>query len=557
MDINKQIIDQRIRKIVEDYPEWFQEIGDEIKKIAKSFVIFSVSNYLGIDLDGSYELVTEGGSDAGIDAIYVEEVVEYEFLVTIFQCKYTFDLEKDSNFPVNAINRVINTISAIFDPKKKLEMNEKLKPKVEEIRSLIYEGYIPKVKCVLCNNGLTWNDEGIQIIHNAGFAEDQVRFEHYNHNNIVDGLRSIKEISDSIVLNGKAIVEEFNYKRVLIGKISIMEISKIMDRYGEFLLEKNIRRYLGLHKNRVNEAIRDTLTVTSEKGNFYFYNNGITMVCSQFSYNALAGEDWNVRMQNFQIINGGQTCKTIQHTVNENPNGDYTGAFVLLRLYELAEEDSDLIISKITLATNSQNPVNLMDLKANEQIQQKLELDIKELGYNYKRKRDFSTPSINSIPMSVAAEAVFTIWRKKPHITKFNKKELFNKFYNEIFHNLNGSQLIIAVLIHRYCDNQRKNYDLISKYPHISYSSYFSAMLIGSRLLKKCGISLDQLIHSNFQAIKNDFETGKTDYFKEAIDFIDKQLNEYFHVNYREIELRRLSATFRSGEFLHLFDSYL
>ena len=49
MDINKHIIDQRVRKIVSDNPDKFAGEGDENKKISKAFVCLSVASYLDIE----------------------------------------------------------------------------------------------------------------------------------------------------------------------------------------------------------------------------------------------------------------------------------------------------------------------------------------------------------------------------------------------------------------------------------------------------------------------------------------------------------------------------
>lgn len=109
-------------------------------------------------------------------------------------------------------------------------------------------------------------------------------------------------------------------------------------------------------------------------------------------------------------------------------------------------------------------------MRANERIQVDLETAVKELGYIYKRKRDSNTVG-DTIPSSVAAEAVFTIWRKKPYQAKFRRSDLFGKrLYADIFDNLNAAQLVIAVLIFRYCDSQRKKVQLLLQYQHISYS---------------------------------------------------------------------------------------
>jgi hypothetical protein len=43
MEINKHIIDQRIAKIVQDLPQWFEKSNDTHQKKSKSFVLLSVA----------------------------------------------------------------------------------------------------------------------------------------------------------------------------------------------------------------------------------------------------------------------------------------------------------------------------------------------------------------------------------------------------------------------------------------------------------------------------------------------------------------------------------
>src|SRR5690606_9063094 len=155
MDINKHIIDQRIKKIVQDKPEWFADINDEHKKISRAFVLLSVSTYLSIELTEAHSLLTDGGGDAGIDAIYVGDTSDLELPVTIFQGKYKQNLEVDSNFPASEVQKVVNTIWTIFDVDKDINtLNPNLKSEIQEIRSLIGDGFIPVVKVVMVNNGI-------------------------------------------------------------------------------------------------------------------------------------------------------------------------------------------------------------------------------------------------------------------------------------------------------------------------------------------------------------------------------------------------------------------
>ena len=548
MDINKHIIDQRIHSIVKQNTEWFSNDRDESRKVSKAFVIQGIASYLGIDLSEAVSLVTEGGNDSGIDAIYVGDAVDWEFMVILFQGKYKRDLANDAHFPANSLLRMVNAVAAVFDPAKTVEANPYLKPKIEEIRSLILDGYVPKVKCVLMNNGLSWANEGDVHIKNAGFPENQVEFEHYNHRDIVNQLKTTERITDTIAMVGRSLVEDFNFKRVLIGKVSAVQLAQLMDKHGDALLERNIRRFLGLRKNRVNESIQETLK--SEKmNNFYFFNNGITMVCSKFSHNALAGDNWQVRIEDMQIINGGQTCKTIQQTVKDNPEINFSDAYILLRLYELAMDEHDELLADITIATNSQNPVDMRDLKANENLQRDLEADVKELGYTYKRKRD-SALTGDTIPSSVAAEAVCAVWRRKPHMAKFRKNDLFGKLYLSVFENLNSAQLVIAVLIYRFCDSKRKNPKLLDRYPHLSYSSYFMAMLMAQELLSEAGIKDRELTHRNFIEVRDFLESKKEVLYHMANKRLIEALNRHYKEGYEKVELRRLSAAFRRGDLL-------
>ncbi len=548
MEINKHIVDQRIAKIVTDHPDWFDNTGDEKQKKSRAFVILSVSTYLGIEMEEAKNLITEGGNDAGVDAIFIGDLNDFEFPVTIFQGKYVFDLEKESNFPANAIQRVVGAVSSIFDPDKPLLLNEDLKPKVQEIRSLISDGYIPTVRCICVNNGLKWNKEGDNHIHNAGFPPSQVQFDHFNHEDIVQFLQNKKGVKASVHFSGKSIVDDFNYKRVLVGKVNVEEFARLFENHGDILLERNIRRYLGLTQSPVNESIRQTL-IGDKKDNFYFYNNGVTIVCSKFSYNALQAGEWNVSIEDLQIINGGQSCKTIHQTILNHPKLDYSQVFVLVRLYELSGGNIDDLITDITIATNSQNPVDLRDLRANDDRQRKLELDINELGYAYKRKKDVALTG-DIIPSSVVAEAAFTIWKRKPHLAKFKRTELFGKFYDDVFNDLNSAQAILGVLIYRYCDNQRRRYELYNNHPHLPYSNYFISMIIGDLMLADMNLKLPQLIHTNFVKMKDYFENNKENLFDRANTILEDALKIFYPAGLNNIEPRRLSASFRRGELL-------
>lgn len=549
MDIAKQIIDQRTNKILEDNPDIFAG-EDQEKKRSKAFLLLGVAAYLDIDIAEAAQFITDGGNDGGFDAAYIVEAQDSQLNVVLFQSKYSRNLEKDSNFPANAVEKAVNTVRCVFDPAAYVELNPKSKEKVDEIRSFILDGQIPYVTFVMLNNGLPWKQEGQNHINNAFAGQEQVRFVHFCHTDIIRYINRSSPINTQLSLNGKAIQENFNYKRVILGRISVKEIYDLMETYGDSLLEKNIRRYLG--KNAVNDGISQTLQDADKRQNFFFFNNGITMICEKFSYNALQEQNWIIKINRLQIINGGQTCKTIHQTLKENPDIDFSQVYLLLRLYEVNDDEG--IIQDITYATNSQNPVDFRDLKSNDERQILLEESAQDLGYVYKRKRD-NMLSANVIPSTVAAEAVFAVWRERPHLAKYKRNEFFDKYYLEIFNDLNAAQMIIAVLIFRYCDNNRKrmspNHEIQS---HRPYSQYFLAYMIGKQLLQDLNIQLSALTHVNFNYAKEYFEENKIFLYEKAESKMTEILKDYFNNNVLGvIDGRTMAAAFRRFDILERY----
>ena len=87
MDINASIIDQQLTGLLEKHADWMPT-GDDNMRRSAAFVLLCMANCLEIPLEDCVELLTEGGNDAGVDGLHIDEVEDGEFLVTIFQGKY-------------------------------------------------------------------------------------------------------------------------------------------------------------------------------------------------------------------------------------------------------------------------------------------------------------------------------------------------------------------------------------------------------------------------------------------------------------------------------------
>ena len=551
MDINASIIDQRLTSIADDIRQQSSDelhITDDRRLKSVAFVYLCVKTTLDLDSEEVFDCLTEGSGDFGVDAVHISGEHDGEFTVSLFQAKYKNDLSGNANFPESGVKSLINAIQYLFDPNARLEhINDRLLSKVEEARSLIRDGYIPQIRSIACNNGLTWSVSSEEAITQAALG-DQVTWQHINHEHLVKILQSVKPVQDTLRLSGKAIVEDMQFSRILVGRISVTEISALIERHGEQLLERNIRRYLGLQGNRVNQGIQDTLISSNEKSHFYFYNNGITLTCSNFSYNALQGGDYQVRVDGLQIINGGQTCMTIFKTLQKTDSRhQHDAAYVLLRLYQLPQDNQDLVY-KITYATNSQNPVDLKDLRSNDVCQNRLEIDIRQLGFDYRRKRTDTNTRPTDITSGIAAEAVLSVWREKPHQARFFSREHFGKLYATIFTDqLNGAQVITAVQLYRFAENRRKRPDPDSQ-DCVRYASCFIAMQMGRKLLADMGIQTKDLNHQNFREAQRLIAEKTKDYWADAVQDIQRALQRLY--GGQDISLQQLSATFRRGDLV-------
>lgn len=552
MNLNASIIDQRLNGVQAEIAPWAQEelnisTPERLKPLA--FVYLCTKTMLDLDAQEAFDCITDGSGDFGVDAVQVTEEVDGEFNVTLFQAKYRARLDAAANFPEDGIHALVNAIRHVFDPTAELgAINERLRVKVEQARAMVRDGFIPRVRAVACNNGIGWNEQAQAIIDRANFG-DQVTWEYVNHDVLIGILQRSKQVDDTLRLIGKAVIEDMNFSRVCIGRIPVTEVAALMRAHGDRLLERNIRRYLGLHGNRVNEGIRATLQ-SQQPANFYFFNNGLTLVCSDFSHNALQSSDYQVRVENMQIVNGGQTCMTILKASEAMAAAGQSlpaDASVLVRLYKLPKDNDDIVL-QITHATNSQNPVDLKDLRSNDEIQRQLEASIHELGFAYRRKRMDGSPKPSDITAGAAAEALLAVWRHAPHQAKFLTREHFGKLYSLIFPaDVNGAQVVLAVLLYRIAENHRRRPAEVDP-TVVRYASCFIAMRMGQRMLHELGKSLESLNHQTFEAARRLVEENGESYFRDSVADVENALGDLY--GHKEVSTLQLSATFRRGDLI-------
>jgi hypothetical protein len=163
--------------------------------------------------------------------------------------------------------------------------------------------------------------------------------------------------------------EDGPYGKAFVATVPGLSLATLYAEYGNRLFDQNVRLFLGNRKGSVNAGIRDTLEEKDERGNFWAYNNGITVVARHVDPTD-SGE--SLRLRDFSIVNGCQTTVSIA----EASDAATKDVAVVARI--IAADDPELI-DRIIRFTNSQTPINVWDISARDKLQQQLRKEMDEL----------------------------------------------------------------------------------------------------------------------------------------------------------------------------------
>lgn len=160
---------------------------------------------------------------------------------------------------------------------------------------------------------------------------------------------------------------------------------------GYALFEKNIREYLG--NKGINKGIYSTLKDESERKNFFYYNNGVTMICERIGSfetgtgNANPHVGIRFTVENPQIVNGCQTVNSIFTALKEHDEEDieeqFKDAFVMLKILQIdpTNEVQKKLSKNIVTFNNSQNSIDEKTFVANNELFQRFKNEFEAKGF--------------------------------------------------------------------------------------------------------------------------------------------------------------------------------
>lgn len=149
------------------------------------------------------------------------------------------------------------------------------------------------------------------------------------------------------------------YLAIVPGEI----LAKLYKEFSNELLESNVRAFLG-QAGKFNKGIRDT--IRNKPQMFLPYNNGITATAESVETRLIDKQLVISKLNDFQIVNGGQTTASLYHTQKKFKDTDLSKIFVQMKLTVIKDkEQKNIEVPNISRFANSQNKVSELDLSSN------------------------------------------------------------------------------------------------------------------------------------------------------------------------------------------------
>jgi len=209
----------------------------------------------------------------------------------------------------------------------------------------------------------------------------------------------------------------------------------------KYIFESNVRDWAG--DVEVNQEIRDTLD-HQDALNFWWLNNGITILCSRAT---IAGK--TMSMDDVQVVNGLQTTVTIHEYLKENPEAEESRSLLVRVVVTDDPEARDRIIK----ATNHQTAIPPASLKATDRIQRDMETYFRQHGWYYDRRKNYyknsGMPVDKIIGIPYLAQALMAVLLREPDNARARPSTLIKneEDYRRVFSETIGFDLYLFCVV--------------------------------------------------------------------------------------------------------------
>jgi hypothetical protein len=482
-----------------------------------------------IDTDYNKYISDEVVDDLGIDAVnIIGDDDSDESIVQLFSFKYRGSFNPDRTMEENCLDKskkYLEYLQCESDEFDKLP-KDKVEDSLEKVRKLIYSNKICNlVLYVISNEANGFNVKTNKII-NVFEKNYGMKIKTISLDDIVGYFvpcRSEKT-SQFIVSPNDFLSFEMDSsttQKSYILKMSLLDLIRITCVDTELgknysmeddtrligakldfgLLYDNVRGYLG--ETNYNANIIETLKHNYKE--FFMLNNGLTMTASGVDAEKKnSGNRYLFTIQDFQIVNGGQTIRSIYNYLDseaDNSIQNLRETSVLVRIFKIPAESE--LKNRIAEYTNSQNAISNSDLKSVDEIQIQLENYLKEEKILYIRKSGQLGEDATTYDIRISKEKVAQILYSAygfPDRASNQKKRLFGKYYDEVFKGEKFSleNTIECIRLYYQIESEYKKHD---HYDYFELKNYYVIYLI-----KNFKLSIENAIQLLEKTIKDDTE---------------------------------------------------
>jgi len=292
---------------------------EDALRLTRGLAAFAVMQLLDLDENTAAAAITDGYNDNGIDAIHVDVDSSRVYLV---QTKWS---NSGTGSPAlgdvqKFLKGFADLINAEFD-----RFNEKVKAKQADLDKALAD---PNVRFVLV------------FAHSGQEALSEPA---------KDGIENVlKDVNDpietaSFTMLGQAELHAFLAHAVhgkapdltvtlhdwgstqephaaYYGHLEASEVAEWFKKHNVRLFAKNLRQFLGRGSD-VNDSLIDTLV--NDPGRFWYFNNGITVLCEKVAKSPRGGtskKTGHFEFRGVSVVNGAQTVGCIGQAAQDHPD---------------------------------------------------------------------------------------------------------------------------------------------------------------------------------------------------------------------------------------------
>lgn len=320
--------------------EYAEDSKSDVEK-GHNFLHWVLTRVFEATEDDASDAIIDGANDLGIDAYLPVDFSDNK--IRLFQSKYGTAHSEEA-------------IAKFKEDVRRLLSRDvtKMRPELANLVTKIQERNLKVECCYVTDQPVSYSDDTVEIM---------------DINKIVQSLWDRIKKPAAGKKSRIKLEEMIRYKNTVLGILRLRELTEFVTKNRDYVFESNIRQWMQF-KTNVNKGIRETLQSSPDK--FFYYNNGITIVVSDFEV-----EGTDLVLHAPQIVNGAQTSNSILDHAKRTNNLDGSITVTIIK----ADDEQDQ--NNITKYRNSQNSVRGKDLVSLMDFHKSIKSQLENYGYFY------------------------------------------------------------------------------------------------------------------------------------------------------------------------------